>query len=65
LGTRLSPNLSLVADWNGQDLGVGVPITLYLSDSATIQLVPSIVDLVNSETSGSRFVLNGGLGFRF
>ncbi|WP_295618826.1 S-layer homology domain-containing protein [Chamaesiphon sp. GL140_3_metabinner_50] len=65
LGTRLSPNFSLVADWNGQDLNVGLPITVYLSDSATIQLVPSVVDLVNKETGGSRFTINGGLGFRF
>ncbi|WP_373541087.1 S-layer homology domain-containing protein [Chamaesiphon sp.] len=65
LGTRLSPNLSLVADWNGQDLGVGVPITLYLGDSATLQVVPSVVDLVNKETGGARFVVNAGLGFRF
>jgi S-layer homology domain len=65
LGTRLSPNFSLVADWNGQDLNVGLPITVYLNDSATIQLVPSVVDLVNKETGGSRFTINGGLGFRF
>ncbi|WP_310483803.1 S-layer homology domain-containing protein [Chamaesiphon sp. VAR_48_metabat_403] len=65
LGTRLSPNFSLVADWNGQDLNLGLPITVYLNDSATIQLVPSIVDLVNKETGGSRFTLNAGLGFRF
>ena len=65
LGTRLSPNFSLVADWTGQDLGIGVPITIYLSDSATIQLVPSVIDLVNKETGGARFVVNGGLGFRF
>ncbi len=65
LGTRLSPNFSLVADWNGQDLGVGVPITLYLGDTATIQVVPSVVDLVNKETGGARFVVNAGLGFRF
>jgi S-layer homology domain len=65
LGTRLSPNFSLVADWNGQDIGVGLPITIYLGDTTTIQLVPSIVDLVNKESGGSRFTLNGGLGFRF
>lgn len=65
LGTRLSPNFSLVADWTGQDLGIGIPITIYLSDSATIQLVPSVIDLVNKETGGARFVVNGGLGFRF
>jgi S-layer homology domain len=65
LGTRLSPNFSLVADWNGQDLNVGLPITVYLGDTTTIQVVPSIVDLVNKETGGSRFIVNGGLGFRF
>jgi hypothetical protein len=65
LGTRLSPNISLVADWNGQDLGIGLPIAIYLGDSVSLQFVPSIVDLVNKETGGSRFTLNGGLGFRF
>jgi hypothetical protein len=65
LGTRLSPNFSLVADWNGQDLAVGLPITIYLGDSTSVQVVPSMVDLVNKETSGSRFTLNGGLGFHF
>jgi S-layer homology domain len=65
LGTRLSPNFSLVADWNGQDLNVGLPITVYLGDTTTIQVVPAIVDLVNKETGGSRFIINGGLGFRF
>ena len=65
LGTRLSPNFSLVADWNGQDLNVGLPITVYLGDTATIQVVPSLVDLVNKETGGARFTINGGVGFRF
>jgi S-layer homology domain len=65
LGTRLSPNISLVADWNGQDLGIGLPISIYLGDSVSIQLVPAMADLINPETGGSRFTINGGLGFRF
>jgi S-layer homology domain len=65
LGTRLSRNFSLVADWNGQDLNIGLPISVYLGDTTTLQLVPSIVDLVNKETGGARFTINGGLGFRF
>lgn len=65
VGTRLSPNFSLVADWNGQDLNIGLPITVYLSDSSTIQLVPAAVDLVNRETGGPRWIINGGVGFRF
>lgn len=64
LGTRLSPNFSLVADFNGQDLGVGLPITIPFGASA-IQITPALVDIANSETGGSRFVVSGGLGFRF
>ncbi|PSB56304.1 S-layer homology domain-containing protein [Chamaesiphon polymorphus] len=65
LGTRLSPNFSVVADWNGQDLGLGLPITIYLGDNASFQLVPSVVDLVNKETGGARLTINAGLGIHF
>jgi hypothetical protein len=65
VGTRLSSNFSLVADWNGQDLGVGLPITVPFGDSASFQVTPAFVDLVNNETGGSRFVVSGGLGFQF
>ncbi len=65
LGTRLSPNFSLVADWNGQDLGIGLPITIPFGPGAGLQVTPAIVDLANQETGGSRFVINGGLGFKF
>jgi S-layer homology domain len=64
IGTRLSPNFSLIADWNGQDLSVGLPITIPFG-GVSLQVVPSLVDLVNKETGGSRFVVNGGLGFQF
>jgi S-layer homology domain len=65
LGTRLSSNFSLVADWNGQDLGVGLPITFPLGGGTSFQVTPALVDLVNNETGGSRFVVSGGLGFQF
>ncbi len=66
VGTRLSSNFSLVADWNGQDLGVGLPITIPFGDGGTsLQITPALVDLVNNETGGSRFVVSGGLGFQF
>jgi S-layer homology domain len=65
IGTRLSPNFSLVADWNGQDLGVGLPITIPFGGGASFQVTPALVDLTNSETGGSRFVVGGGLGLRF
>ncbi len=65
IGTRLSPNLSLVADWDGQDLGIGLPIGFSIGDNFGIQVMPGIVDLVNRETGGSRFVISGGVGYRF
>jgi hypothetical protein len=64
IGTRLSPNFSLIADWNGQDLSVGLPIVIPFGGTS-LQVVPSLVDLVNNETGGSRFVVNAGLGFKF
>ena len=64
VGTRLFPGVSLVADWNGQDLGVGLPISIPLG-GASFQITPALVDLVNNETGGSRFAVSGGLGFSF
>jgi hypothetical protein len=65
LGTRLSPNFSLVADYNGQDLGIGLPITIPFGGGSAFQVTPALVDISNSETGGSRFVVSGGLGFKF
>lgn len=65
IGTRLSPNFSLVADYNGQSLGVGLPISIPFGAGSSFQVTPALVDLTNSETGGSRFVVSGGLGFQF
>lgn len=65
LGTRLFSNVSLVADWNGQDLGVGLPISIPFGGGSSFQVTPALVDLVNSETGGSRFAVSAGLGFSF
>jgi hypothetical protein len=65
LGTKLSSNFSLVADWNGQDLGVGLPISIPFGGGSSFQITPALVDLVNSETGGSRFAVSAGLGFSF
>ncbi len=65
VGTRLFSNVSLVADWNGQDLGVGLPISIPFGGGTSFQITPALVDLVNSETGGSRFTVSGGLGFNF
>jgi hypothetical protein len=65
VGTNLFSNVSVVADWNGQDLGVGLPITIPFGGGSSFQVTPALVDLTNSETGGSRFVVSGGIGFNF
>ena len=65
LGTNLFSNVSLVGDWNGQDLSVGLPITIPFGGGSGFQITPAIVDIANPETGGSRFTVSGGLGFRF
>jgi hypothetical protein len=63
LGTRLFSNVSLVGDWNGQDLSVGLPITIPFGGGSSLQVTPAVVDI--PETGGSRFSVSGGLGIRF
>ncbi|MCY7367457.1 MAG: S-layer homology domain-containing protein, partial [Chamaesiphon sp.] len=65
LGTNLFSNVSLVGDWNGQDLSVGLPITIPFGGGSALQITPAIVDIANPETGGSRFSVSGGLGFHF
>jgi S-layer homology domain len=65
LGTRLFSNVSLVGDWNGQDLSVGLPITIPFGGGSSLQVTPAVVDIANPETGGSRFSVSGGLGIRF
>jgi hypothetical protein len=65
LGTRLFSNISLVGDWNGQDLSVGLPITIPFGGGSSFQVTPAIVDIANPETGGSRFSVSGGLGLHF
>jgi hypothetical protein len=65
LGTRLFSNVSLVGDWNGQDLSVGLPITIPFGGGSSFQVTPALVDIANPETGGSRFSVSGGLGIRF
>ncbi len=65
VGTRLLPFVSVVADWNGQDLSVGLPISIPFGGGTSFQITPAYVDLVNNETGGSRFAVSGGFGFNF
>lgn len=72
LGVRVLDPLSLIADWTGQDLVLGistVPLLFRFMPDATRD-VPLVVTLGAADVTGSagdgvRFVLTAGIGFRW
>jgi S-layer homology domain len=67
LGFRVSENIGLVADYNGRNLNIGLPLTLKLGDSVGFQVTPVLLDVAGDQNSGpkSRFGIGGGIGIRF
>jgi hypothetical protein len=65
LGFRATENIGLVADWDGNAINLGLPLTLKLGDSLGLQVVPSWLNVSNSNGGSSQFGLGGGVGFRF
>jgi hypothetical protein len=67
LGFRASENIALVADYNGRNFNLGLPLTLKLSDGVGVQVTPSLLDIGGNNFSGpsSRFAISGGLGIKF
>lgn len=65
LGFRATENIGVVADWDGNAINLGLPLTLKLGDSVGLQVVPSLLNVSNSNGGQSQFGLGGGLGIRF
>ncbi len=67
LGFRISENIGLVADYNGRNFSLGLPLSLKLSDNVGVLLTPSILDVAGDKVAGelTRFGIGGGLGIRF
>jgi S-layer homology domain len=67
LGFRVSENIGLVADYNGRNFSVGLPLSLKLSDNVGLQVTPIILDVAGDKVAGeeTRFGVGGGLGVRF
>jgi hypothetical protein len=63
LGVQVVEQLSVAADWNGQDLFAGVSV----SPTRRIPFVlnAGLADLTGSAGDGTRFILSAGLGFRW
>jgi len=60
ISLRLLPPLSFIANWSGQDLGLGVSITPFRDFPAIINL--SLLDVTRTAGDGSRFRIALGYG---
>jgi hypothetical protein len=67
LGFRVSENIGLVADYNGRNFSLGLPLSFQLSDGVGFQVTPALLDVAGDRVAGeqSRFGVSGGLGFKF
>ena len=63
LGVRVFRPISFIADWSGQDLGLGVSIAPFRNIPLTIN--PSVVDVTNNAGDGARFTIGVGYGLKF
>jgi len=62
VAVRVAKPVSVIAEWSGQDLGVGVSIAPF--KNIPLVITPAVRDLVGAG-DGPRFVLGTGVAFRF
>ncbi len=60
-GLRLHRTTSLIADWGGQDLSVGLSIAPFAS--LPLVLTPALADVTGRANTTARFVLGVGFGY--
>jgi hypothetical protein len=66
LGFRATENIGVVADWDGNAINLGLPLTLKVGDGFGLQVVPSLLNVSGfNGTPQSQFALGGGIGIRF
>lgn len=63
LGIRVLEPLSILADWTGQDLALGVSISPFRT--LPLVITPAMVDVTGTAGDGARFTLGVGSGFSF
>ena len=62
VAVRVAKPVSLIAEWSGQDLGVGVSIAPF--KNIPLVITPAVRDIVGAG-DGARFVLGTGLAWKF
>ncbi|MBE9016636.1 S-layer homology domain-containing protein [Chroococcidiopsidales cyanobacterium LEGE 13417] len=63
MGLQATEQLSLIADWTGQDLNLGVSVVPFRS--LPLVITPSLADVTGNAGDGTRFVLGVGYVSRF
>jgi len=63
MALRVARPVSLIAEWTGQDLGLGLSIAPFRNFPLTI--TPAVRDVVSTEGRSARFVIGLGTAFRF
>jgi len=63
MALRVARPVSLIAEWTGQDLGLGLSIAPFRNFPLTI--TPAVRDVVSTEGRAARFVIGLGTAFRF
>jgi len=62
IAVRVAQPVSLIAEWSGQDLGVGLSIAPF--KNIPLVITPAVRDITGAG-DGTRFVLGTGLAFKF
>lgn len=62
VAVRVAQPISLIAEWSGQDLGVGISIAPF--KNIPLVITPAVRDITGAG-DGTRFVLGTGLAFKF
>ena len=62
VAVRVAQPVSLIAEWSGQDLGVGLSVAPF--KNIPLVITPAVRDIVGAG-DGPRFVLGTGLAFKF
>jgi len=62
VAVRVAEPVSLIAEWSGQDLGVGLSVAPF--KNIPLVITPAVRDIIGAG-NGPRFVLGSGFAFKF
>jgi hypothetical protein len=63
LSVHIVRPVAVIADWSGQDLGVGLSLAPF--EHFPLSITPAVIDLTHNAGDGARFVIGMGVGYRW